>query len=73
MRLIKSLALMISGMGFSSLVSAHEDHFLGDGMGHSFFHLLFIALVVSVGIKAVNYFRQRKNLNQDKQSDNLRG
>ncbi|WP_416308398.1 hypothetical protein [Neptunicella sp. SCSIO 80796] len=49
-------------IAYSAMVSAHEDPFLGDGMGHSFFHLLFIGLLVSVVIKGVSYYRQRRQV-----------
>jgi hypothetical protein len=46
---------------FSNFAFGHEDHFLGNGMGHSFFHLLFFALLITSVFKGIKWWRERSS------------
>ncbi|ALO44452.1 hypothetical protein PP2015_3984 [Pseudoalteromonas phenolica] len=46
---------------FTNLTIAHEDHFLGDGILHRLFHILFVTILIAVIVKAVRYYKFKKS------------
>lgn len=44
----------------STQAFAHEDHALGEGALHLFYHAVFWGLLAIVLVKAVSYFRNKK-------------
>ncbi|WP_041766578.1 hypothetical protein [Psychromonas ingrahamii] len=53
--------LLISAQGF-----AHQDHALGEGSLHLFYHAIFWGLCAVVTVKAVGYFKNKKNQKTEK-------
>lgn len=44
----------------STQAFAHEDHALGEGALHLFYHAVFWGLLAVVAVKAVSYFKNKK-------------
>jgi membrane protein DedA with SNARE-associated domain len=53
-------ALVLFFSFLSAPAFAHEDHFLGDGLLHSFYHIIFIGLCVLVVIKAYKWISVKR-------------
>lgn len=49
---------------FSASAFAHTDHGLGNGTFHEFYHIAFWLIFAAVVVKAIHWFRTKKNDNK---------